>query len=165
MSSAVLDVVVHLLEMIFGYEVGSPLFNIILGVCVFIWVMVGRIFMAMFSSPRGIISAFFALMLPFLLGVIAYAVAEVHLVPLIEQDWLALLTPWASLVIAVFLAISIVSRRIWRLSSGVSVFIYIVATLAGIGAYFGAQVTIGVIEYGEGQVEQREQRLNYELEP
>jgi hypothetical protein len=164
MSSSYLDAVIHLLEMIFGYEVGGPLFNIVLAVCVLVWVFVGRIFMAMFSSSRGIIAALLALLLPFLLGVLAYVMAEVHLVSLIEQDWLSSVAPWASFGLAILIGICVFSRRIWKLSSGVSIFVYMVATLAGIGAYFGTQVTLGVIEYGEGQVEQREQRLNREFD-
>lgn len=49
--------------------------------------------------------------------------------------------------------------------SGVlAVFIFIIATGASVGGYFGVQVTMGVIKYGEGQVEQREERVNKDLD-
>lgn len=164
MSVPAIDSAVHLIETVFAYDVGTPGFNIMLGVCALTWVMVARVFMALFSTKRGIIAAFFALAVPMCIGLLAYGMAELHAVPLIEQDWARSVIPWASFGLFVFISVVVIARRIWDLSVGVSILIYIVATAAGIGAYFGAQVTMGVIEFGEEQMEQRDQRVKDEIE-
>lgn len=164
MGLPVIDSVVRLLEAVFTYEMGSPLFNVMLGVCGLAWVIVARIFMAMFPTKRGIFAAFFAFIVPLLIGCIAYGVAELHVVPLVQADWAGDVLPWVGFGLFLFLAVILIAKRIMDLSAGVAIFVYIVATAAAVGAYFGAQVTIGVIEYGEGQVEQREQRVKDELD-
>jgi len=120
--------------------------------------------MAMFSTKRGIFAAFFAFVLPFAIGLFAYGIAELHAVPMVDQDWAAPIIPWFGFGLLVFLSVWVIAKRILDLSAGVSIFIYIVATSAAIGAYFGAQVVLGVVEYGEEQVEQRGQRVNDELD-
>ena len=155
---SVVDSVVSLVESVFAYEVGDPGFNITVGISVFAWVLVARIFMAMFPTKRGIIAAFFAFAVPMAFGLLAYGLAETHLVPLLDQNWTVRAVPWIAFGLLTFLSILVFAKRIWSLSVGVSIFIYIVATSAAIGAYFGAQVTMGVIDFGGRQVEQREQR-------
>ena len=158
MSMPVIDSAVRLIESVFSHDLGTPGFNIMVGVCALTSVLVARVFMAMFSTKRGIFAAFFALMIPTCLGLIAYAMADLHLVPLIDQDWAGSVIPWIGFALFVVLSVLVIGRRIWVLSGGVSIFIYIVAMAAAIGAYFGVQVTMGVIEFGEEQVEQRDQR-------
>ncbi|MGZ0657117.1 hypothetical protein ACWPKO_04425 [Coraliomargarita sp. W4R53] len=164
MPTQVIDSVMRLIEATFGYSVGTSGFNIMLGVCFFAWVLVARVFMALFSSNRGILAAFLAFALPVGLGLLAYGMAELHLVPLVDRGWLATALPGVAFGLMLLLAVLVIVRRIFALSSGVSLFIYLVATSAAIGAYFGAQVTMGVIEYGENQVEQRDQRVTEELD-
>ena len=169
MPMQVIDSVLRLIESIFGYSVGTSGFNMMLGVCLFTWVLVARVFMALFSSSRGIFAAFFALVFPVGLGLLAYGMAALNLVPRVERTWLTSVVPAAAIPSLVFglmvlLAVLVIARRIFALSAGVSLFIYLVASSAAIGAYFGAQVTMGVIEYGENQVEQRDQRVNEELD-
>lgn len=89
MLMPVIESICGLLEAVFNHEVGSPYFNVMLGVCLVAWVVVARILMAMLASPRGILAA----------------------------------------------------------------------TAVATGAYFAAQVTIGVIETGGEQIEQRDQRV------
>ncbi len=161
-----MESILRLVEAIFGYTAGEPDFNIVLGVCIFAWVLAARIFMAIFSSKRGIFSAFFAFAIPMLLGLMGYAMAELFIVPLVSKGagWSIYAIPSAIWVLFIFLSIVVFAKRIWALPSGVSLFIYIVATAAAIGVYFGAQVTLGVIEYGEGQLEQRDRSVKSDLE-
>jgi hypothetical protein len=119
--------------------------------------------MAMFGSKRGIIAAFFALVIPMSIALIVYGATELYAVPVIKQDWLASIISSLSFGLFLFLSLILLGRRCWRLTSGVSIFIYLVATAAAVGAYFGAQVILGVIEFGEDQVEQRDQRMTEEM--
>ncbi|WPJ94490.1 hypothetical protein SH580_13725 [Coraliomargarita algicola] len=166
MSKEVFESILRLVEAIFGYSVGEPDFNIVFGVCLFAWVLAARVFMAIFSSKRGIIAAFFAFALPLGIGLLGYAMAERFVVPQVSQvgGWTVYAIPSVICALFVFLSVLVIAKRIWALSAGVSIFIYIVATAAAIGVYFGAQVTLGVIEYGEEQMEQRERRVNSELD-
>lgn len=159
-----IDLVLHFIEVLFGYGIGSTGFNIIVGVCALTWVVVARIFMAMFSSKRGLFAAFLVLVLSFAIGLVAYAMAALYLVPVLEHNWAAEYIPKIFFGVVVVLTLHAIGKRIWELSTGVSLFIYIVATAAAVGAYFGTQVTLGVIEFGEEQVEQRDQRVKDDLE-
>ena len=160
----VIDSAVSLIETILSHEVGTPGFNIIVGICVVTWVLVARIFMAMFSTKRGIFAAFFAFVVPVGIGLLAYGLADLHAVPMVEYDWAGSVVPWVGFGLFLFLAVLVIGKRIWDLSAGVSIIIYIVATAAAVGAYFGAQVTMGVIEFGKEQVEQRDKRVNEEID-
>jgi len=159
-----IESVIRMLEALLGYEVGTPLFNVTVGVSLLAWVIVARVFMAMFSTKRGIFAAFFALAVPLLIGLLAYGMAELHAVPLVEADWAPAALPWVGFGLFLFLAVLVLAKRILDLPAGVTVFVYIVATSAAIGAYFGTQVTMGVIEYGEQQVEERDKRVKDELD-
>lgn len=143
---------------------GTASFNIMVGICVLTWVLVARIFMAMFSTKRGIIAAFFAFVVPVSLGLLAYGMAELHAVPMVDQDWANPVIPWVAFGLFLTLAVIVIVKRILDLSVGISIFIYIVATAAAVGAYFGAQVTMGVIEFGEEKMEQRDQRVKDEID-
>lgn len=164
MPTLVIDSVLRLLERVFGYEAGEPLFNLSVGLCLLAWVLVARIFMAMFSTKRGIVAAFFALILPLAIGLVAYAMAELQAVPRVKADWAVGVLPWAGFGVFMLASVLAFARRILDLSAGVTVFVWIVATAAAVGMYFAVQITIGVIEYGEEQVEQREQRVNQGLD-
>ncbi len=153
-----------MIESLFGYEVGDPILNITVGVCLLTWVLIARVFMAMFPTKRGIIAAFLSLAVPLLIGLLAYGMAELHIVPMVEADWADPVLPWVGFAFFLLFAIILIAKRILDLSAGVAIFIYIVATSASIGAYFGVQVTTGVIEFGEEQVEQRDQRVNDEID-
>lgn len=164
MPTLVIDSVVRLFEAVFGYEAGDPLFDISVGVCLFVWVLVARIFMTMFSTKRGIVAAFFALIVPLAIGLFAYAMAELHAVPRIEADWAPTVLPWVGFGLFATASVLVFGRRILDLSAGVTLFVCIVATSAAIGAYFATQITVGVIQYGEEQVEEREKRVKDELD-
>ncbi len=164
MPTPVIESVVSLLNEVFPYEIGSPLFNIMLGVPFLAWLVAARVFMAMFGSKRGIFAAFFALALPLGIALLAYGMAELHAVPLLEYDWAPDYIPWAGFGLFVFLSVIVFAKRFFDVSTGVAVFIYLVATAAALGAYWGAQVTIGVIEAGGDQVELRERRVKDEID-
>lgn len=158
MQTPVIDPVSRLLEQLFAYDIGTPGFNLTLGVCAVFWIAVTRFLMSMFSSQRGIFAAALALFVPFAIGLLAYGMTEVYLAPMVEVDWVADWLPMAVLFIFVLLSVLVIARRIIDVSGALAVFIFIVSIAASIGGYFGVQVTMGVIEYDEGQVEQREKR-------
>lgn len=164
MTILVIDSALRLLEAVFGYEAGDSLFNISVGLCVLAWILVARVFMAMFSTKRGIIAAFFALIVPLMIGLLAYAMAELHMVPRVDAVWAPAVLPWVGFGLFVLASVLVFSKRILDLSAGVTVFVCLVATAAAIGMHFATQITMGVIEYGEEQVEQREQRVNEGLD-
>jgi hypothetical protein len=83
---------------------------------------------------------------------------------MIESDWVEDWLPLVGLVLFVFLSALVIAKRIMDTNGPLVIFIFIVATGAAVGAYFGVQVTMGVIEYGEGQVEQREERVNKDID-
>ena len=56
------------------------------------------------------------------------------------------------------------SAKLWGIGKGVSVFILILSALAGMGAHYGAQLMLGIMDTGTSQIEQREERLNLEIE-
>ena len=164
MQAPVIESVKGFLEQLFAYEIGTSAFYLIVGVCVLVWVVVARIFMSMFSSQRGIFAAFMSFIVTCAIGLIAYGMTEIHLVPAVEVDWAADWLPLAGLVMFVFLSVLFLAKRILDVNGPLAVFIYLVATGSAVGAYFGVQVTMGVIEYGEEQVEQREERVNKEID-
>ncbi|MDQ8195430.1 hypothetical protein QEH59_13420 [Coraliomargarita sp. SDUM461004] len=165
MVNEVIESILRLIEAVFGYSIGEPDFNIVVGICVFAWVLAARAFMAIFSSKRGILAAFFAFAIPVTIGLVGYAMAELYVVPLMKSyGWRIFALPSAVFALFVFLSILLLAKRVWALSAGVSLFIYVVATAAAIGAYFGTEVTLGVIEYGENQMEQRDQRVKSEID-
>lgn len=164
MQMPVIDSAVGFLEQIFSYEMGTPGFYLSFGACVLVWLVVARILMSMFSSQRGILAAICAFVVTFAIGLLAYGMTELHLVPMVEVDWAADWLPLVGLVLFVFLAALVIAKRIMDINGPLAVFIFIVSTGAAVGAYFGVQVTMGVIEYGEGQVEQREERVNKDID-
>ncbi len=164
MQMPVIESAIGFMEQVFGYKMGTPGFYLTLGVCVLVWLVVARILMSMFSSQRGIFAAAFAFSATFAIGLLAYGMTELHLVPMIESDWVEDWLPLVGLVLFVFLSALVIAKRIMDTNGPLVIFIFIVATGAAVGAYFGVQVTMGVIEYGEGQVEQREERVNKDID-
>lgn len=86
MQSSVFDPILRFVEQIFAYDIGTPGFNVTLGVCAIVWIAITRLLMSMFSSQRGIIAAATACVVSFSIGLIAYGMTEVHLVPMVEAE-------------------------------------------------------------------------------
>lgn len=61
------------------------------------------------------------------------------------------------------LSMIVLTRKLWELTFGVCLFIFIASAVASIGSYFAVQVTLGVLEYGEEKVEQRDKRVKDDL--
>ena len=164
MLRTIIDSVVSLVESVFVYDLGSPGFNLTVGICAFTWILVARVFMAVFSSKRGIVAAICGLAVPVALGLFAYGLAKLQVVPLVKQDWADSVIPWVAFGLLVYLAILVFVKHIWDLSAGACIVIYLIATSAAIGAYFGAEVTMGVVDFGEQQIEQRDQRTKEKID-
>jgi hypothetical protein len=90
--------------------------------------------------------------------------AKLQVVPLVKQDWADSVIPWVAFGLLVYLVILVFVKRIWDLSAGACIVIYLIATSAAIGAYFGAEVTMGVVDFGEQQIEQRDQRTKEKID-
>ncbi len=164
MEHPVIDSSVQLIEELFSSKVGTPEFSMTVGICALVWVLVTRVLLGMFSSKRGILASGLALVVPLSIGLIAHGMAGLHLVPLVEIDWAAKWLPIAALVLFILLAVLVIAKRILQVSASVAVFIYLVATAAAVGGYFGAQITLGVIQFGEEKVEQREEKVQGEID-
>lgn len=164
MQAPVIESAKDFLETLFAYEIGSPGFYLSFGACAVVWLIVARILMSMFSSQRGILAALVAFLVTCVIGLIAYGMAELHLVPIVEVDWAAEWLPLVALLVFVFLSVLVIAKRIMDTTGPLAVFIFLVSSGAAVGAYFAVQVTMGVIEFGEGQVEQREERVNEEID-
>lgn len=146
------------LEAIFRYEIGSSAFNLVLGVCLVTWVVVARITMAICSSRRGFIAAFFGLILSVVVGYIGGIVALYHGVPNFDAEWAEEVVPLLGFALGVLLTAVVVLVRIWKLSIGVCLFIFCLASAASTIAYFGAEMTLNMVEYGGQHIEKRDQR-------
>lgn len=156
--------VVDLLENAFGYEAGSPGFNLAMGLSVGAWVIAARIFMVMLSTSRGIVAAFLACIVSLAAGLFGYVGVELYVLPYIEADWGARILPIAGLSLSVLVSIFVVTKRILNVSAGITIFIYIVATMVAVCAHFGMQISTGLMDAGGGQVEERERRVQEEMD-
>jgi hypothetical protein len=167
MSASLVDTAVSSIERVFNSEVGDPLFNVSAVICFVVWVLIARLFISMTASKRGIFAASFALIISFAFGVSAYSIVEFYVVPDLavdSADWSDRILPWAGFGLFLLLSILLITKRILDLSAGTSIFIYLVATGAAVCAYFATQVTMGVLEFGEDKVQERDQRVNEELD-
>ncbi|TVP78269.1 MAG: hypothetical protein EA353_08680 [Puniceicoccaceae bacterium] len=167
MEDSLAEGMAGLLKGALGYELGSLEFNIMLVVCLATWVIVARVFMTMFSTKRGFLAAFLACVISLTAGIVGYMVAEFYLIPGIAADWadeVVQVLPLAGLVGFILLSVFFLTGRILKLSVGSTLFVYIVATTVSACAYFGVKVGLGVMETGGTTLEQREQRMQRELE-
>lgn len=151
---------VQVLESIFPYESGTPMFNVTVGVCLLAWVVGARLFMALCASKRGVLSAFIGLIVPAVIGLVAYNLTLQYAVPSLTFEWAESVLPWAAFGVFLLLSIAVISSRIFALSSLSAIIIYVVATAGAVGAFFFTQVAMGFLEVGGGQVERKEEKQN-----
>jgi hypothetical protein len=164
MEGSIFGSALELLEAIFGHSAGSPVFKVALGVSVAAWVITARLFMAMFSTSRGILAAFLACVISLPAGLFGYVAMERYALPRVQADWADPVLPLLGLFGLILLSILLVTKWILKVSAGGTVFIYIVATMVAVCANIGVQITTGLMDAGTGQVEQREQRIREKLD-
>ena len=164
MDVDLVEPVLKLLEQMIGHAAGSREFYLTLGITIAAWVIAVRVCMAMVSTPRGIVAAFFACLVSLSAGLVGYAMVEQYVLAKFESDWAAGVLPLAGLFVFVLASVMVVTKRLLKLSFGGTIFIYIAAAMVATCAYFGVQVVIGLLDAGSAQVEQRELRVKEELE-
>ncbi len=164
MPEPIIEALLAFLTMVFAHEVGTSEFYVVFGCTLLGVVVVARLLAGVFKSPKGIFVAVFAVALPFIVGAVGYVSVELYALPQIEADWAAAYLPWSVFGIVVFVAALLLSAKLWGIGKGVSVFILILSGLAGMGAHYGAQLMLGIMDTGTSQIEQREERLNLEIE-
>ncbi|MGB0408364.1 MAG: hypothetical protein ACPG3X_07170 [Opitutales bacterium] len=160
MPQELIDSVLGFIEAVVAYERGTKEFYIVLAASILSWVLVARLFMGLLRSSRGFISAFMALVVPLFLGLLAYGLTQWQVVPMVEAEWAEAYLPLGALVLVFFLMFIICSKCIFALSGAMSIFIFVLASAAAVGAYFGACVALETLEKGGQQIKQREERTN-----
>jgi hypothetical protein len=157
MLESIIDTALVLPKSVFP-EVGSPEFNIVFFSCLATWILVARLFMGLLKSRRGFLSAVMALVVPLSLGLLAYSLSILHLVPMVEQDWVGEFLPSSLFILVSILGASITSKWIQGLdrSSGLVVFLF--ASAAAVGAFFISETVLETLDSGGDQIRSREER-------
>ncbi len=164
MPESIVESLLAFLVMIFRYEVGTVEFYIALGCTLAAILVVARLFAGLFGSSKGIFVAVFATLLPLLLGAVGYVAVELYALPEIQAGWATTYLPWSVFGVLVLLVALVLSAKLWGIGAGSAVVTLILAGVAGLGAQYGAQLVIDVIDSGSSQVEKRDERLNREIE-
>ncbi len=164
METSLVKAVVESLEALFGHEVGSFSFYVLLGGSLAGWIVVARLLMGMLSTDRGIFAALLACLISFALGVLAFGALELYVAPQVEGEWAPFWLPMVGTILVVILSALFLGKRILKMSTGGTFFVYLAATGAAVCAFYLATVSLGLVESGSGQVEEREQRIQRELD-
>lgn len=164
MDTTLAESALKVLEFTSGHAFGSAKFYFTVGVSMAAWVIAARLFMVMFSTSRGFVAAFLACAFSLAAGLLGYVVVEQYVLPKMEVDWAAGVLPLTGLVIFVLVSIFVLTKRILKMSAGGTIFIYIVATMVAACALFGVHIATGLMDAGSGQVEQRDKRMQEELD-
>ena len=164
MPEPIIESLLAFLVMVFRYEIGTTEFYIAVGATLVGVLVVARLLAGLLGSSKGIFVAAFAVLSPLFLGAMGYVAVELYVLPQIEADWAATYLPWSVFGVLVFLVALILSSKLWGIGKGSAVMTLILAGVAGLGAQYGAQLVIDVIDSGSSQVEKRDERLNREIE-
>jgi hypothetical protein len=154
----------NFLVMLLGNEIGSTEFYIVGGCTLAAMLVIARLLAGIFGSSKGILVTFFALLTPLCLGAFGYAAVELYVLPLLEADWTESYLAWFVFGVLAFVVTQLVSSKLWDIGKGATVALVLFAVLAGIGTQYGTQLVLEVMDYGSSQVEQRDERLNLEVE-
>ena len=160
MLEPILDALLAFLEVVFPYEAGTSEFYIVLGCAIGGMLIVARLLAGVFSSSKGIVVTFFAVMIPWLLAALGYVSIELYALPEINADWAEQYLPWATFGIVFVLAGMFVSSKLWDFSKVPAVIALVLAGLAGMCLQYAAQLVMGVVDAGGNQVEKRERVLD-----
>lgn len=164
MPQPFIDALVELISSVIAYEMGSQSFYIVIAACALTWIILARILMGMMKSEKGFIAAIFALLVPLSLGLLAYGLAAWQAVPLIDADWAEQYLPLGIFGLILVLSILITAKRIMALSGVLSVIVFVFASAASVGAYYGVGIALETLEFGGDQIKQRDEKSKKELD-
>ncbi len=164
MSEPIIDSFLSLLTLAFGYEPGTQEFYVVLGVTLFVFFLIARLLVGIFGSSAKLLGTLVAMVLPPVLGGLAYAMVEVYALPRIDAGWAPVYLPWAGFGVLVLVSIRMISRRLLSLGSILTLFIFVLSAVAAAGASYGTQVLVDFMDKSSTQMEKREERLKEEVE-
>lgn len=127
----VLQVSRAFLESVFGGEIGSERFVIMLSAPLFGAFVVAWFLSKAFGSKKGMVGALIALVLPLVIGVAGYSLASVFVVPEINQAWATDYLGWAVFALVALLTVIVLSRRVWDIGAIAAVIVIVLALSAG----------------------------------
>ena len=155
----VLQVSRALLEFVFGGEIGSERFAVMLSIPLFGSLIVAWFLSKAFGSKKGILGAMIALVLPLLVGIAAYSVATVFIVPEIGQAWATDYLGLIILVLFVFLTVVVLSKRVWDIGAFAAVIVIVFALSAGSIGYFAIDSMMDLSKQADDTASGRKQIL------
>ncbi len=164
MLNPTIDALVAFLESVLGYETGSSQYYTVLLVTLFAVCVATRLLVGIFGSERGIVLASLGVLLPVLIGSIAYALIEIYLVPKAQVEWGAEFGPWIGFGLFTFLAASILSRHFFDLNRLMSVFTVLLSIAVCAAGIICSGLIVDVLLTSSSKMEQREERVTDELE-
>jgi hypothetical protein len=164
MSEPIINAFLSLLALVFGSEPGTNEFYLFAGVTTFSFLVVARFVTVLFKGARGLMGTVVAMALPVLLGAVAYVMIEVYALPQIDVEPAPMYLPWVGFGILLLGTVLVISRRILSLNFGLCVIIFIFASAAAAGAFYGTQMLIDLMDQGGDRIEQRDERLKEEME-
>ena len=159
MLESITDSLRDFIVTIFRHEIGTTDFYISVGCTLFAIVAVARLLAGLFGRSKSVFVTALAVVLPLLFGAVGYVAVELYLLPQFEAEWATTYLPWAAFGVAGLLVARLLSAKLWGVGKGVAVLMLILSGLAGVGAYYGAQLMIGIFDRGSEQIEKREERL------
>ena len=148
-----------LLESIFGGEIGSDRFTIMFSVPMFGALIVAWFLSKAFGSKRGLVGSIIALLLPLMIGLAAYTVVAVFVVPELGQPWAGDYLAWAALALFTLLSVMLVSRRIWDIAALAAVVVVVFALSAATMGYFAIDSMMHLSEQADDTATDRQQIL------
>jgi hypothetical protein len=163
MLNSIIDGALELPLSIFP-ELGSAEFNIVFFSCLATWILVARVFMGLLKSRRGFLSALIALVVPLFLGLLAYSLSTLYLLPLIGQDWAAEFLPLAMFALVSILAALVTSKWVFGLEGSSGVVVFLFASAAAVGAFFISETVLATLDQGSEQIKMREERKESTLD-
>ena len=153
-----------LIQSIAGYALGTNEFYTVFGIALFGYLLAARLLVGLFGSRRGILLTSLGVMLPVLLGALAYALTEVYAVPKIQADWVQSSLPAGIFALIVLLATLVLTRRFFDMNGMISVVILLLSLVVGVGGYFCSGVVVDFLNDSSEGMEQREQNLTEEIQ-
>lgn len=162
MSEPILESLLRFLSFVFGYEVGTNEFYVVLGVTLLGMLVSARVLVGMFGGKGGIVMTSFGILLPYVFGALAYAAIEVFIIPDLSEDW-AVYLPWVGFVGLILGTLLVLTRRIFDRSFVLSTFIFLMSTGVGAGALIGAYTVVDFLDKSSSQLEDRGNRIDDEI--
>lgn len=163
MTEPVMNSCQRLMEHVFQYEYGSDFFYILLGATSVILCGMAWLLSQTLGGKAGFFLTSAATVLPFLLGLIAYAVAETQLVPRISYSWMLPYIPWTAFGLIFLLTLMVPSKKMLGLGVVITAITLVVATAAAGIAYYGANILIDMADHSNDNVRQHKTRSIQEI--